>query len=127
MNESNSINPAGCRSGLLARHACFSAHVLLIVLGASVVRAGPNVAPNTVAGAVDRVAPAVVKLYGEGMGRVHGYGTGVLVSSDGLVPTTYSLLDRSRAIRVVLSDGRTFYNAKLERADEYRQLALFII
>ncbi len=127
MNESNSIKPAGCRSGLLARHACFSAHVLLIVLGASVVRAGPNIAPNTVAGAVDRVAPAVVKLYGEGMGRVHGYGTGVLVSSDGLVLTTYSLLARSRAIRVVLSDGRTFYNAKLERADEYRQLALIKI
>lgn len=117
-------NRVDCCFDPLARRVVFAAYVLLFGLGASSVRAGPNVAPNTVAGAVDRVAPAVVKLYGEGLGRVHGYGTGVLVSSDGQILTTYSLLVRSSAIRVVLSDGRTFYDAKLERADEYRQLAL---
>ncbi len=89
--------------------------------------AAPNVAPNTTAAAVARVAPALVKLYGGGISRTHGYGTGVLVSPDGLIVTTLSLLTDRSNVRVVLGDGRRFDDARLVRSDRYRQLALLKI
>lgn len=87
---------------------------------------GQPVAPNTLTPALARVSPAVVKLYGTGMGRAHGYGTGVLVSADGNVLTTRSLLSSAATIRVVLADGREF-EGKSIRDDEYRELALLKI
>ncbi|MFQ5423751.1 MAG: S1C family serine protease [Phycisphaerae bacterium] len=87
----------------------------------------PNIAPNTTAAAVARAAPAVVKLYGGGISRTHGYGTGVIVSPDGRIVTTLSLLTGSSNVRVVLSDGRTFDDTRLVRSDRYRQLALLKI
>jgi serine protease Do len=75
---------------------------------------------------VHRASPAVVKLYGAGAGREHGYGTGVLVSSDGKIVTTLSLLAAGSSVRVVLADGRRF-DGRLLRTDESRQLALLKI
>jgi serine protease Do len=69
---------------------------------------------------------AVVKLYGAAAGREHGYGTGVLISPDGQILTTLSLLVTTPNIRVVLSDGRRF-DGRLIRQDDYRQLALLQI
>lgn len=66
---------------------------------------------------------SVVKLYGKAAGREHGYGTGVLVSPDGRIVTSLSLFVTLRGLRAVLADGRVF-DARLERADERRQLAL---
>jgi len=87
-------------------------------------RSGPRiVAPNTAQRAFERVAPAVVKLYGRGIGREHGYATGTLVSPDGKIVTTLSLLTMRDGARVVLADGRTF-TATVESRDEVRQLAL---
>lgn len=71
-------------------------------------------------------APAVVKLYGAGAGREHGYGSGVLISPDGRILTTLSILVSGRNIRVVLADGRR-YDAEVLRTDEPRQLALLKI
>jgi len=71
-------------------------------------------------------APAVVKLYGRGIGREHGYGTGTLVSADGQIVTVLTLLSSRDGARVVLADGRTM-TARLVRKDEYRQLALLKI
>ena len=85
-----------------------------------------TVAPNTIGPAMARALPAVVKLYGTGLGRAHGYGTGVLVSADGQILTTRSLLTSARSIRAVLADGREF-EAKVERDDTYRELALLKI
>jgi len=85
-----------------------------------------NVAPNTALPVLKQVLPAIVKLYGSGVGREHGYGTGVIISEDGKVLTVSSLLVASRNLRVTLSDGRTF-PAKLVRDDEYRQTALIQI
>ena len=48
-------------------------------IGVPVVAQSPNVAPNAIRRARQRVAPTVVKIYGAGTSRVHGYGTGVLV------------------------------------------------
>lgn len=84
------------------------------------------VAPNTAHRAFERAAPAVVKLYGRGIGREHGYGTGTLVSPDGQIVTVLSLLSARDGARVVLADGRTF-TASFVRKDEYRQLALLKI
>src|SRR5262249_33918175 len=82
-----------------------------------------TIAPNTALPVVKQALPAIVKLYGGGIGREHGYGTGVIVSEDGKIITVSSLLIASRNIRPSLSDGRTF-PVKLLREDEYRQVAL---
>lgn len=101
----------------------------LIALGAAAAPVGPgqqrghDVAPNTLITALDRAMPSIVKLYGSGIGREHSYGTGVLVSADGQVVSTTSLLLAGRNLRATLHDGRTF-PAKLIREDEYRQIAL---
>lgn len=74
----------------------------------------------------DRAAPAVVKLYGASVGRQQGYGTGVLISPDGLILTNLSVMLAGRSIRSVLHDGAT-YDAELVRRDESRKLALLRI
>jgi serine protease Do len=76
--------------------------------------------------AIDAAAARVVKLYGAGFGRERGYGSGVLVSADGRIVTTLSVLLESPALRAVLSDGRR-YPARVVRRDELRQLALLQI
>jgi len=104
-----------------------AAALLCLLLGVSpdLQAAGPVVAPNTVNRARTTAAEAVVKLYGQGASRVHGYGTGFLVSPDGKILTTMSTLVTGR-IRAVLADGRQFV-ARLVRTDPYRQLALLEI
>ncbi len=73
--------------------------------------------------AISAVAPRVVKLYGLRGGKEPGYGTGVIVSQDGLVLTVFSLLIDARQIRAVASDG-TPYSAAVVHRDRKRQLAL---
>ncbi|HPF39087.1 MAG TPA: S1C family serine protease [Phycisphaerae bacterium] len=91
------------------------------------VRSAPRVvAPNSTERAFSRAWPGVVKLYGRGIGREHGYGTGILVSADGLIVTVLSLLSARDGARVVLPDGQTL-TARFVRKDEYRQLALLQI
>jgi serine protease Do len=72
---------------------------------------------------IEALLPRVVKLYGLGVGTQAGYGTGVIVSADGLVLTVFSLLIDARHVRAVLSDG-TVYEAEVVRRDTQRQLAL---
>jgi serine protease Do len=93
----------------------------LLAIGAPGPR--PSAAPNTVGRALQRSGGAVVKLYGGRIGREHGYGTGFLVSPDGGIVTSLSLLVAGRNIRAVLDDGREL-DARVVRTDEYRQLAL---
>ncbi len=81
---------------------------------------------DTIAPIIGNAADSVVKLYGKSAGREHGYGTGVLVSSDGRIVTTLSLMVSLSGVKAVLSDGSQF-NARLERVDETRQLALLKI
>lgn len=89
---------------------------------------GRDVAPRGSA-AFDAIAAAqqrVVKLYGGALGREHGYGSGVIVSPDGRIVTTLSVLLETPALRVVLPDGRRL-PARVVRRDERRQLALLEI
>ena len=87
----------------------------------------PVVPPSASGGGFERaiaaVMPRVVKLYGLGAGLQAGYGTGVIVSQDGLVLTVFSLLIDARRIRAVTSDG-TIHQASLVHHDPRRQLAL---
>src|SRR5262245_35558459 len=78
--------------------------------------ADPDAFCNETAALYRQAAPAVVKLYGAGAGREHGYGSGVIVSSDGQILTALSLLVTGREIRAVLHDGRRL-PAKLLRKD----------
>ncbi len=73
--------------------------------------------------AIEVVLPRTVKLYGLKVGRQAGYGTGVVVSKDGLVLTVFSLLIDARQLRAVTSDG-TRYGADVVHRDPQRQLAL---
>jgi serine protease Do len=50
----------------------------------------------------------MVKLFGVGGGGIHGYGTGVLVSSDGYILTTTSPLLDTSDVLVHLWDGRRY-------------------
>ncbi len=73
--------------------------------------------------AIESALPRVVKLYGLGVGLEAGYGTGVVISQDGLVLTVFSLLIDARRVRAVAPDGKT-YEAQVLYRDYPRQLAL---
>lgn len=73
--------------------------------------------------AIEAVLPRVVKLYGAGAGMEKGFGTGVIVSPDGLVLTVDSLLLDAKRIRVVTHDGAT-YLAEVVGRDSQSYLAL---
>jgi len=73
--------------------------------------------------AIDSALPRVVKLYGVRAGQQVGYGSGILVSGDGLVLTVFSILVDAPTIRAVDANGRR-YEAALLRRDFDRQLAL---
>jgi serine protease Do len=73
--------------------------------------------------AVSTVMPRVVKLYGLRGGAEAGYGSGIIVSEDGLVLTVLSLLIDARRIRVVTAEG-LLLGADVIHRDRNRQLAL---
>jgi len=106
----------------------FPALLLLLSTTASESRDSnvPPVLPNVVQPAIDRALPTVVKLYGAAIGAAHGYGTGVLVSADGLILTVDSILLDTSNLRAILSDGRRF-RAEVVRRDPIRELALLKI
>lgn len=94
--------------------------ILCIGLAASSLRA------DGFRAAIETALPRVVKLYGLGVGAQSGYGSGVIVSPDGLVMTEFSLLIDAENIRVVTYDG-TIYEADVVFRDADRQLALLQI
>lgn len=73
--------------------------------------------------AIQTALPRIVKLYGVGVGPQAGYGSGVLISDDGLIVTVFSLLIDAKRLRAVTADGRTF-DAEVISRDYDRQLAL---
>ncbi len=73
--------------------------------------------------AIDNVGTRTVRLYGLKAGLSAGYGSGTIVSDDGMVVTVMSLLLDSERLRAVTHDGNV-YGAKLLTADDDLQLAL---
>src|SRR3954453_4206814 len=62
---------------------------------------------EAVAGVVDRVGPAVVRVEPRREGKPAGLGSGVVISPDGLVLTNSHVMQGSREAHLALSDGRT--------------------
>ncbi len=73
--------------------------------------------------AIEALAENTVRLYGLKAGLSAGYGSGVLVSDDGLVVTVFTLLLDADNLRVVTPDGTT-YGADVVGTDDETQLAL---
>ncbi len=73
--------------------------------------------------AIDVALPRVVRLYGVKAGLSAAYGSGVLISGDGLVVTVSSLLLDAENLRAVTNDGVT-YAADVVHMDDEIQLAL---
>lgn len=73
--------------------------------------------------AIDALMTRVVRLHGVKAGLAAGYGSGVLISGDGLVVTVQSLLLNTDRLRAVAADGME-YGAQLIHADKDMQLAL---
>ena len=76
--------------------------------------------------AVDHAQPRTVKIFGASVGRVEGYGTGILVSNDGLIITGNGVFLNGYNTRVTLANGKS-YPAKVVRKDPNLQLALLKI
>lgn len=76
--------------------------------------------------AIARVTPRVVKIFGARIGRDHGYGSGVIISADGRIVTTLSLMLEGQSLKVVTADG-VEHPASIVARDEVRQLALLKI
>ncbi|MCH7526862.1 MAG: serine protease [Planctomycetes bacterium] len=73
--------------------------------------------------AIESASARVVRLYGAKAGLSEGYGSGILVSDDGLVVTVFSLLLDSKRTRAVTADGST-YGVEVLGQDHDRHLAL---
>lgn len=99
------------------------ASMFIATLIASIVGAHAALAASAFDHAIETALPRAVKLYGVGAGAEAGYGSGVLVSSDGYVLSVYSLLSDAREISAVLYDGSTF-QANVVYRDPNRQLVL---
>ena len=61
---------------------------------------------EAVAGVVDLVGPAVVRVEPQANGRPAGVGSGVIIAPDGLVLTNSHVIHGRRDARLTLSDGR---------------------
>ncbi|MFQ5806187.1 MAG: S1C family serine protease, partial [Phycisphaerae bacterium] len=105
--------------------SCFAVP-LFGAIAASVATAQHDGAGGPFGVAIDAARERVVKIYGGGFGRERGYGSGVIVSADGRIVTTLSVLLESPALRAVLPDGGRF-PAQVIKRDEVRQLALLQI
>jgi putative serine protease PepD len=94
---------------------------------------GAPVVPLTPAPAADaavvgtKVIPSIVTVQvGSGGGRT-GSGSGVIASSDGFIVTNNHVIEVGSEYQVVLSDGRTTYDAALIGADPLTDLAVLKI
>lgn len=76
--------------------------------------------------AVNHAQPRTVKLFGASVGRVEGYGTGIIVSEDGMIITGNGVFLNGATTRATLSNGKS-YPARVIRKDPNLQLALLKI
>lgn len=82
-----------------------------------------TVEPGALAPVFDKAVRATVKLYGAASRPGMGYGSGVIVSGDGLVVTTLTVMLEGTTLRAVTRDGDV-YPAEVIHRDLDRQLAV---
>ena len=80
--------------------------------------------PNAFQLAIEIGQPRMAKVVGAGAGRVEGYGTGTVVSADGLIVTSQGVFLDGPSIRVILADGSEHLATIMKRN---RQLQLAFI
>lgn len=68
-------------------------------------------------------AATVIILSGEGAGRLHSLGTGVLISRDGVILTALHVIKGAAEVQVRLAGGDVFDHAELLGSDERRDIA----
>ncbi|MEM8885233.1 MAG: S1C family serine protease [Planctomycetota bacterium] len=103
-----------------------SARLLVLLLLAAPLSAGSiPIRSKKIDAAVERVQPAVVKIFGaKGFRGIYGYMTGVIVHESGLIITRGSVtLEESNAINVHLHDGRRV-TAEIVREDRDTKMVL---
>ncbi len=81
---------------------------------------------NALQAAIEYGQARMVKVIGAGAGRVEGYGTGIVVSPDGLIVTSQGVFLDGQQTRVILADGSA-HEATVLRRDREIQLALLKI
>jgi serine protease Do len=82
--------------------------------------------PAEFSGGIEFAQARLVKIYGASIGRSPGYGTGILISADGDILTSYGSFLTSDAVRVTLPNGDQHF-AKLVRSDTNLQAAIIKI
>lgn len=86
----------------------------------------PSLAVNPFSTAIEIGQARMVQVIGAGAGRVEGYGTGIVVSPDGLLVTSQGVFLDGQSVKVILADGTT-HEATVLRRDRELQLALLKI
>jgi S1-C subfamily serine protease len=76
--------------------------------------------------AIDYAQPRCVKIVGAGIGREHGYATGILISPDGRILTAAGVYLAAENLRVVDAEGR-LHSAQVVRRSDALQVALLKI
>lgn len=76
--------------------------------------------------AIEFAQRRTVKIYGASIGRVAGFGTGLIVSADGEIITSQGVHLSGYRIRVILHDG-SMHDAKVLRSNPQSQLAVLKI
>jgi len=106
--------------------ACLLAGLLAITEPCSAAAPEDVAAPGLFARSIAYAQPRCVRIYGAGIGREHGYGTGLVVSPRGEILTAQGIYMSGERIRVALRDGRT-YDAKVLRTSQALQAVLLKI
>lgn len=114
------------RGTLLAMSLPFVAAALATVVSWPVAARAAAEGPS-VAAAIERVQPKIVKIYGAGgFRRLEAYQTGMLISPEGHILTVFSYVLDTDYITATLADGRKF-EAKLLGADPRLDVAVLKI
>lgn len=104
---------------------CHTSIATVLLMACSVARADENVG-GIFAKANQIAQQRCVKIFGAGIGRVEGYGTGILVSDEGHILTVSGVMLAGERIYVVLPDGSR-HLAKVQRRSQDLQAALLKI
>lgn len=120
---------AGLIGGLVANHLPWSS-----ATSKSTISSGGTVTKDSVTNAevIKRVSPSVVSITANGTTtnmfgqttQTQAAGTGMVISSDGLIMTNKHVVSDTNAVyAVITSDGKTYKNAKVLARDPYNDVA----
>jgi len=86
-------------------------------------KSGGLMPPGLIDPVIDEALKRVVKIYGAEAAGIHGYQSGILISSEGHILTALTSALQANTIVVVLDNGRRF-EATLSAADPVMEIAL---